>query len=166
MSVKHAILTLLCSKPRHGYEIKTGFDELVQKTWPLNPGQVYTTLDRLERDGLIESPGQDEKDRKLYSITDKGHKEVYEWLDHPVERSLLKDEFYFKWLCARRMEKELESRLIDQQKVLIVKEILHLTKFKQQLKQMGQEDMELLIEGALLHLEADMKWLELIGGKK
>ncbi|GIP35093.1 PadR family transcriptional regulator [Paenibacillus sp. J2TS4] len=163
MSVKHAILALLYEKPRHGYEVKTGFDDLVQGKWPLNPGQVYTTLDRLVRDELLDSPGQDQKDRKIFSITDKGRGEFLRWLNLPVERFFLRDEFYFKWLCARKIHFQQEKSMLEKQREQLIKEILNLTQFKQHLKKEGQEeDMRLLIDGALLHLEADMKWLEIM----
>ncbi len=61
MSVKHSLLALLYEKPRHGYELKKGFEEMVQGMWPLNAGQVYTTLDRLERDRFVETPGHIKK---------------------------------------------------------------------------------------------------------
>lgn len=112
MSVKHSLLALLYEKSRHGYELKTGFEELVQGMWPLNAGQVYTTLDRLERDLLITSPGHDKKDRKLYTITQAGKEELWSWLEKPVERSLLKDEFYFKFLCASHVSYENKINMI------------------------------------------------------
>ena len=54
MSVKHGLLALLCEGPRYGYELKSSFEARTGSTWPLNVGQVYTTLARLERDGLVE----------------------------------------------------------------------------------------------------------------
>lgn len=165
MSVKYAILALLYEKPRHGYEVKIGFDNLVHKKWSLNPGQVYTTLDRLVRDGLVESPGQDENDRKIYSITLLGIEETHKWLKQPVELSILKDEFHFKWLCARKINFQEEKDMIQKQKELIIKEILQLTHLKKQLKSDNQNSMELLVDGALLHLDADLKWTELMLNK-
>lgn len=162
MSVKHSILALLYEKPRHGYEIKTGFDELVQSMWPLNAGQVYTTLDRLERDDLVVSPGHDKKDRKLYTITDFGKEELWEWLRKPVGRSLLKDEFYFKYLCAGYVDYKDKKNMIQAQKQTMVKDVLHLTQLKKQMNQSGNRTMKMLMEGALLHLEADIKWLDMI----
>ncbi|GGB52379.1 PadR family transcriptional regulator [Virgibacillus dakarensis] len=162
MSVKHSLLALLYEKPSHGYELKTGFDELVQSMWPLNAGQVYTTLDRLERDNLVESPGHDKKDRKLYTITEQGKKELWNWLKNPVERSLLKDEFYFKYLCASHVDYQEKQNMIQVQKQTIIKDVLHLTQFKKQMNQAGNQTMKLLVEGALLHLEADIKWLDMI----
>ncbi|MEN2467011.1 PadR family transcriptional regulator [Ornithinibacillus sp. JPR2-1] len=162
MSVKHSLLALLYEKPRHGYELKTGFEEMVQGMWPLNAGQVYTTLDRLERDSLVETPGHDKKDRKLYTITTAGKEELWRWLEEPVGRSLFKDEFYFKFLCANQVTYENRQSMIRNQKETMIKDILHLTHLKKQMLSSGNETMKLLIEGALLHLEADIKWLDMI----
>lgn len=159
MSVKHSLLALLYERPRHGYELKTGFDELVEDLWSLNTGQVYTTLDRLERDGLITSPGHDKKDRKLYSITEMGKEELWIWMRKPVERSLLKNEFYFKYLCAGHINYQEKQEMIQAQKMLVLKDVLHLTRL---MKQSENKTMKILIEGALLHLEADIKWLDMI----
>ncbi|WP_102029030.1 PadR family transcriptional regulator [Salirhabdus sp. Marseille-P4669] len=162
MSVKHSLLALLYEKPRHGYELKTGFEELVQGMWPLNAGQVYTTLDRLERDEFVTSPGHDKKDRKLYTITNAGQEELWSWLEKPVGRSLLKDEFYFKFLCASHVSYENKQTMIRNQKETMLKDVLHLTHLKKQMVIMDNKTMKMLIEGALLHLEADLKWLDMI----
>ncbi|WP_258276586.1 PadR family transcriptional regulator [Paenibacillus sp. SC116] len=162
MSVKHAILGLVYSKPRHGYEIKTQFDELVYQKWQLNTGQVYTTLDRLVRDEFVETLGEDAKDRKQYQITEAGRVELSNWLLQPVERSLLRDEFFFKILCARRIGFEAVQEMIKQQRSLVIKEILSLTQFKNSLDEQNDKDMIWLVEGGLLHLEADLRWLDII----
>lgn len=162
MSVKHSLLALLFEKPRQGYELKTGFDELVQGMWLLNVGQVYTTLDRLERDKLVESPGHDQKDRKLYTITSAGKEELWNWLQKPVSRSLLKNEFYFKYLCASHIDYEEKQQMIKKQKENLVKEFLNYTQLKKEMSLNGNETMKLLLEGALLHLKADIKWLDMI----
>ena len=162
MSVKHSLLALLYEKSRHGYELKTGFEEMVQGMWPLNAGQVYTTLDRLERDSFVETPGHDKKDRKLYTITTAGKEELWSWLEKPVGRSLFKDEFYFKFLCANQVSYENRQSMIRNQKETMIKDVLHLTHLKKQMVSSENETMKLLIEGALLHLEADIKWLDMI----
>jgi|SRR5690625_1092212 len=162
MSVKHSLLALLYEKPSHGYELKVGFDGLVENMWPLNTGQVYTTLDRLERDGLVISPGHDDKERKLYEITDKGKDELWQWMKKPVERSLLKNKFYFKYLCASYIDYDNKQTMIKEQQKSILSDVLHLTQLKREMKKSGNDTMIKLIDGALLHLEADQKWLELI----
>lgn len=162
MSVKHAILGLLYDKPRHGYEIKIGFEQMVHKQWPLNTGQIYTTLDRLVRDQLVEPLGEDQQDRKQYIITERGREELKEWLLQPIKRSLLKDELFFKLLCARKIHFAEVPHMISLQKKSLMQTMLQLTKLKNQLEPQQDQEMLLLIEGGILHVEADLKWLELI----
>lgn len=162
MSIKHAILGFLHQKPRHGYEIKTEFEQMVHKQWPLNTGQIYTTIDRLVRDLLVEPVDGDDQDRKPYKITAKGTEELLDWLLQPVERSLFKDEFYFKLLCAKQIGFEQMHLMIDGQKRLLLKSVLQMTRLKNGMDIANDAAMLLLLEGSLLHLEADLKWLELV----
>lgn len=162
MSVKHAILTLLYHKSRHGYEIKIGFEHMMHKQWPLNAGQIYTTLDRLVRDGLVEPGGEDDLERKQYVITATGIEELRRWLLDPVERSLLKDELFFKYLCACKIHFSEVSGLLGRQRSAIMQTILQLTRLKSNLDPVQDREMALLIEGGLLHLEADLKWMDLL----
>lgn len=84
MSIKFAILALLAEKPRHGYEIKNEFDRRTNHTWPLNIGQVYTTLDRLERDGLCYRGEETPDGRVIATISPKGREEVRRWFTTPI----------------------------------------------------------------------------------
>lgn len=161
MSVKHAILGLLYMKPRHGYEIKTEFEQMVRKLWPLNTGQIYTTLERLVRDKFVEPLDGEDRDRKQYAITEQGKGELLDWLRQPVERSLFKDEFYFKLLCAKRIDFPDLRAIINGQKAIAMQTILEMTRIKASLVGAGEAAMLLLLEGSLLHLEADLQWLEL-----
>ncbi|WP_227013711.1 PadR family transcriptional regulator [Paenibacillus psychroresistens] len=161
-----AILVLLNQGPHYGYEIKKEFDEMVQAQWPLNTGQIYSTIDRLVRDELVDSLGKDDADRKQYAITSKGEDELRSWLLKPVERSMFQDEFYFKVLCARKMNFVDEQEMITRQRGLIMQNIMALTKLRRQLYEQKNRNMLLMIEGSLLHLEADLKWLEIIDSEK
>src|SRR6478609_10314220 len=77
MSVRHALLALLSDGPKYGLQLRQEFEERTGEVWPLNVGQVYTTLQRLERDGLIESEGDDDAGpQKAYRITDDGDTEL------------------------------------------------------------------------------------------
>ena len=87
MSVKLSLLALLVEQPRHGYELKSEFDRRTGNSWPLNIGQVYTTLDRLERDGLVTRGDEDPDGRVVYSITEQGRGEVRDWFANPVVMS-------------------------------------------------------------------------------
>jgi DNA-binding PadR family transcriptional regulator len=88
VSVKQALLALLEEQPMYGYQLRHEFERRTGSTWPLNVGQVYTTLARLERDGLVESAGPaDESGQVVYRLTGAGREEVAAWFTTPVERS-------------------------------------------------------------------------------
>jgi DNA-binding PadR family transcriptional regulator len=96
VAVREALLALLVDEARHGYELKTEFESATGRLWTLNVGQVYTTLDRLERDGLVRSLGDDEK-KRAYEITGEGRAELSRWYDEssgdeppPRDEALLK----------------------------------------------------------------------------
>ncbi|MGA7204459.1 MAG: PadR family transcriptional regulator [Specibacter sp.] len=84
MSIRHSLLALLQDEPRYGYQLRGEFEERTGATWPLNIGQVYTTLDRLERDALVEKNGDDGDGHVIYSITAAGRAEVMGWFAAPV----------------------------------------------------------------------------------
>src|SRR5260370_33754063 len=86
--LKYALLGLLAKEPRHGYDLKQTFERLLGGTWALNIGQVYTTLGRLERDGLVRAevvPQSQAPDRKVFAVTAAGHEALRSGLDGPVE---------------------------------------------------------------------------------
>ena len=85
MSVPYALLALLSEGPKHGLRLQNEFESRTGEVWPLNVGQVYTTLQRLERDGLVASEGDGERSRKRYAITSAGSEELADWLRTPPE---------------------------------------------------------------------------------
>ena len=85
MSVKQGLLALLATEPMYGARLRTEFEARTGGTWPLNVGQVYTTLARLERDGLVEAVGEDDEGRITYRLTRAGRAEVARWWLSPVE---------------------------------------------------------------------------------
>ena len=86
MSVKHALLALLSEGPRYGYELKAAFEARTGDAWPLNVGQVYTTLARLERDGHVERDSEDAEGHVHYRLTDAGRREAQAWWEGEVAR--------------------------------------------------------------------------------
>lgn len=113
MSVKYGILTILSQSPKHRYDLKVTLENMMYKQWTLNPGQVYSTIDRLVRDKLVEEVSNAENDLKLYQITKNGREEVERWLQNPIEVLLLHDEFFFKILCAKRLNFDLLNESIS-----------------------------------------------------
>lgn len=173
MSVKYAMLGILAEKDLHGYELKTSFDEKVGDFWSLNYGQIYTTLDRLEKEDLVThdrlSQGK-RPDRKIYSITRKGRKELEEWLSTPVSRvRALRDEFFIKLVFMDKNNPEPVLELIEKQKALYLKQMNHLTHQKVVLKKKARYPdsltTELLMDAGLFHAEADIRWLTLCESK-
>src|SRR3712207_4287599 len=104
MSIRLSILALLEEAPRYGYQLRAEFEARTGGTWPLNVGQVYSTLARLERDGLVapvESRDADAGDHVNYAITGAGRREVAGWFATPVERSTpARDELAIKLALA------------------------------------------------------------------
>lgn len=173
MSVKYAMLAILSERDQYGYELKTSFDEKVGEFWSLNYGQIYSTLDRLEREDLVthDRMSQDKRpDRKIYSITGKGRKELDDWLCAPVGKvRALRDDFFIKLVFMDRNDPGPVLELIERQKALYLKQMSRLTQQKIKLRsRAGREDAfttELLIDAGLLHAEADIKWLDACAAK-
>lgn len=159
MSVKYGILTLLYLRENHGYELKVELESLLSIKGKINPGQIYTTLDRLIRDQLVSSAGIDDQERKLYKLELEGENELKKWLLEPVPYSSTRDDFHFKWSCARKIRFNQENSMLEQQKAMIMKDVIELTKLKTELLIQGDENKYLLISGTLLHLEADLNWI-------
>src|SRR5450755_1282144 len=105
MSVRHALLALLSDGPKYGLQLRQEFEDRTGDVWPLNVGQVYTTLQRLERDGLVESEDDgDEGPQRDFRITPAGAEELATWLRTPPDMtSPPRDELVIKVLVALRL---------------------------------------------------------------
>jgi DNA-binding PadR family transcriptional regulator len=173
MSVKYAMLGILAEGDLHGYELKSSFDEKVGEFWSLNYGQIYTTLDRLEKEQLVthDRQSQDRRpDRKIYSITSKGRKELDAWLSSPVKKvRALRDEFFIKLVFMSKNDPEPVLELIEKQKALYLKQMNLLTQQKLALKKKPESAdsllTELLMDAGLFHADADIRWLTLCASK-
>ena len=105
MSIRHSLLALLSEGPKYGFQLRQEFEQSTGEVWPLNVGQVYTTLQRLERDGLAESDDVEAEERqKNYRITAIGDEELARWLRTPPDLSEPpRDELVIKVLVASRL---------------------------------------------------------------
>jgi len=158
--LKYALLGLLAEKSRHGYDLKQAFERLMKGTWRLNIGQVYSTLARLERDGLVraEIVLQDLlPNRKVYTLTDAGREVLEAWLHEPVEPAgRMRVDFFLKLLVARRAGLVDPCPLLWRQREVFLQALGELTP----LLTADDEELRLLAEGLQLHLEADLGWLD------
>ncbi|SFF47774.1 transcriptional regulator, PadR family [Actinacidiphila alni] len=158
------LLALLVAGPAHGYELKQALERLLGSAYPHpNVGQIYVTLGRLEQAGLIEGrlvSQSDRPDKRIYSITAAGREAVDAWYETPSDAPRVRDDFFMKLALAHRTGRPDEVGLINKQR-------RHYLNLMRALSRMdGEEDAEggpiarLLIEGATLHLQADLDWLE------
>ena len=162
MSLKFGILGLLAQQPLHGYEVKNQFESLMGGTWEVNIGQVYTTLQRLERDQLIEAEeARGDRGKLAYHLTRAGRAALDGWLTSPDEEpQLLRDEIYLKLLLAARLATGDLNDLLARQRRAYLQKLHDLSDLERQARVEGRDDLVLLVTGAILHTEADLKWVD------
>jgi DNA-binding PadR family transcriptional regulator len=160
MSVRHALLALLSEAPKYGLQLRQEFESGTGEVWPLNVGQVYTTLQRLERDGLVASDdGEDQGPQKGYRITPAGSKELAAWLRTPPDTSPPRDELVIKVLVALRVPDVDVHELIQVHRRHLVELMQRYTTLKAE----GSEHdvaLALVVDAELFRLEAVVRWLD------
>jgi DNA-binding PadR family transcriptional regulator len=160
MSVPHALLGLLNEGAKYGLRLQAEFEARTGEVWPLNVGQVYTTLQRLERDGLVESDGEGERSRKRYRITRAGRSELETWLRTPPDlMPPPRDELVIKVLVA------LQVPGIDIHEILQVhrRHVVEVMQRYTQIKAHASESdvpLALVADAELFRLEAIVRWLD------
>ena len=162
MSVPHALLALLSEKPKYGLRLQNEFEARTGEVWPLNVGQVYTTLQRLERDGLVKADGEDERaqKQKRYRITAAGDRELAEWLRTPPELvPPPRDELVIKVLVALQVPGINVHELLQVHRRHVLEVMQGYTK----IKAAATEDdvpLALVADAELFRLEAIVRWLD------
>ena len=164
MSIGHTLLGLLESGPRHGYDLKRAFDERFGHDRPLHYGQVYSTMSRLLKHGLVEveaiEPGEG-PERKRYAITEAGVTDVARWLATPEKpEPYLQSTLYTKVVLALLTRRD-AADILDVQRA----EHLRLMRDLTERKRTGDLADQLICDHALFHLEADLRWLELTAAR-
>ncbi|WP_406371662.1 PadR family transcriptional regulator [Streptomyces sp. NBC_01550] len=166
MSIRHGLLALLERGPRYGSQLRTEFESRTGSTWPLNVGQVYTTLSRLERDGLVVQDGEDDQGHALYSITDGGRTELRNWFETPVDRSNPpRDELAIKLAMAVGAPGVDIRAVIQSQRHHTVRAMQDYTRLKAQALAdvPGNRDEVawlLVLEQLIFQAEAEARWLD------
>ena len=181
MSVKQGLMALLAQGPMYGAQLRAEFEQRTGGTWPLNVGQVYTTLARLERDGLVEATGEaDLEGRISYRLTQAGASEVTTWWSTPVDRdSTPRDELTIKLALAVTVPGVDVQAVAQTQRTSTLRHLHDLTRLKQQVKA-KQRDAEragdggrpedggvnhdlawlLVLENLIFTAEAEVRWLD------
>jgi len=145
MSVRHALLALLSEGPKYGLQLRQEFVARTGEVWPLNVGQVYTTLQRLERDGLVESDGEEDGPQKGFRITAEGEAELAEWLRTPPD------------LSSPPRDEQSHRRYLVQ----LMQEWTRLKEYSAQ-RDLG---FGLAVDAELFRLEAVVRWLDAAEGR-
>jgi DNA-binding PadR family transcriptional regulator len=164
MSLKYGILGLLAERPLHGYEVKNRFESMLGGSWEVNFGQIYTTLQRLERDELVAATGErGERGKLAYRLTKGGRKALDEWLTQPEsEPQQLREEIYVKLLLTTRLANGHLDELLAAQRRVYMQRLKDLSALEERARTDGRDDLVLLFMGGILHTEADLKWTDAI----
>lgn len=174
MSVKHALLSLLEQEPMYGYQLRQEFETRTGGTWPLNVGQVYTTLTRLERDGLVEPAAHDEASEQpgdtqtqtqvRYRLTEAGRDEVATWFTTPVTRTQpARDELAIKLALAVTVPGVDVGTLIQRQRGASMQALQDYTRLKRQAggdQERADLAWGLVLDSLVFAAEAEIRWLD------
>ncbi|AWK09125.1 PadR family transcriptional regulator [Streptomyces spongiicola] len=157
------LLALLSRGPAHGYELKQDLEQLLGAAYPQpNVGQIYVTLGRLEKSGLIEGEEVAQSSRpnkRIYRLTDAGTEALRAWFEETADEPRVRDEFFMKLALAPRTGLADQIALINKQRREYLNTMRNLSKLSAT-EDRDNRIAQLLIEGAMLHLQADLDWLE------
>lgn len=160
MSIKNSLLVLLERAPMYGAQLRQEFELRTGGTWPLNVGQVYTTLNRLARDGLVETVGGSEDEGRIaYELTDAGRDEVSRWWASPVDRAPTpRDELAIKLALAVGLPDVDVPQVVQAQRTATMKHLRDLTRLKSE----SDDDLAwgLVVESLVFQAEAEVRWLD------
>jgi DNA-binding PadR family transcriptional regulator len=166
MSVRHALLALLSEGPKYGLQLRQEFEARTGEVWPLNVGQVYTTLQRLERDGLVESDDTSEDGpQKGFRITPEGEEELAAWLRTPPDLSSPpRDELVIKILIAARLRDVDVHEVVQAHRRYLVQLMQEWTRLKEYA---ADRDLEfaLVVDAELFRLDSVVRWLDAADGR-
>ncbi|MCZ9882739.1 PadR family transcriptional regulator [Arthrobacter sp. B2a2-09] len=165
MSIRYSILALLQEQPRYGYQLRAAFEERTGAVWPLNIGQVYTTLNRLERDALVRKEGDDGRGHVLFSITDAGTDEIRRWFTTAVDRGAPpRNELAIKLALAVTTAGTDVPALIQAQREISLRELQGYTQDRKDLaanQRVTDTARLLVLDSLIFHAEAEARWLDL-----
>jgi DNA-binding PadR family transcriptional regulator len=164
MSVRHALLALLSEGPKYGLQLREEFEANTGQVWPLNVGQVYTTLQRLERDGFVVALGDGEElepgPQKAYRITDAGSTELAQWLRVPPDLSTPpRDDLVMKVLIAVRVPGTDMSEVIQAHRRYLIQLMQEWTRLKED--DNGRDlAFSLVVDSELFRIDSVVRWLD------
>jgi DNA-binding PadR family transcriptional regulator len=161
--VRQPLLALLAKEPAHGYELKLALEQIFGEAYPSpNIGQIYVTLKRLEQDGLVRSEDVEQTTRpnkRVYELTPVGRDALRAWVGEPSDGPRVRDEFFIKLILAPMAGLADRMELMNSQRRHYMGIMRSLAELQAETDP-ADAPARLLIEGAILHLQADLDWLE------
>jgi DNA-binding PadR family transcriptional regulator len=166
VSVRHALLALLSEGPKYGLQLRQEFEARTGDVWPLNVGQVYTTLQRLERDGLAESDDTvEEGPQKGFHITEEGQAELAEWLRTPPDfSSPPRDELVIKVLVAVGLPGVDVREVVQVHRRYLVELMQQWTRLKEDESRLDL-NFALVVDAEIFRLDSLIRWLDTVDGR-
>jgi DNA-binding PadR family transcriptional regulator len=161
MSVRYGLLALLGRGPRYGYQLRVAFEESTGGTWPLNIGQVYTTLARLERDEFVRPLPENEAGQRPYEITDAGRADLAKWFATPVSRTdRPRDELAIKLALALTTPGVDVRAVVQTQRTATVRALQEYTRLKTPGDAPADLSWRLVLDAMIFQAEAEVRWLD------
>lgn len=161
MSIRFGLMALLEQEPMYGYQLRRQFERATGATWPLNIGQVYTTLARLERDGLVVQFGPpDDEGRQLYKLTAAGRTSLEAWFDTPIENNdRPRDELAIKIAMAVTSPGQDVAAVLQKQRTATMRTLQDLTRLRAQANVDRDMAWLLVLDSMIFRAEAELRWL-------
>ncbi len=166
MSVRHAVLGLLAQRPRHGYELRAAFEAVAggEENWDVKPAQIYTTLTRMEKSGLVAEHSVEQDagpEKRLYAITAAGHETLRDWFAEGTVPEHQRDEFFLKLMLALVSRTADPYQLIHIQRAYLFRQLHAITAQRTRVDPGKELAKIFLLDKAAMHLEADLRWLDM-----
>jgi DNA-binding PadR family transcriptional regulator len=159
MSIRHALLALLSEGPKYGLQLRQDFEARTGEVWPLNVGQVYTTLQRLERDGLVESHEEEDAPHRGFQITDAGGVELDAWLHAPAGAEPPRDELVIKVMVALAVPGVDVPALIQAHRRNLVELMQRYTRLKEDVAE-HEVPVALVMDAEIYRIDGLIRWLD------
>jgi DNA-binding PadR family transcriptional regulator len=163
MSIRQSLLVLLAEQDRYGYQLRQEFEQRTGGTWPINIGQIYTTINRLQRDGLVAEAGRQDDGSVVYTLTEAGRKEAEQWWSTPVDRTTpSREELAIKLALAVSSPGVDVPAVVQRQRTESLRALQAYTRAKRQVT--GDDDAStarlLVLDSLIFAAEAEVRWLD------
>ena len=161
MSVRHGLLALLERGPRYGYQLRAEFEQATGGTWPLNIGQVYTTLARLERDELVRALPESDGGQRPYELTGAGHAELAAWFVTPISHGdRPRNELTIKLALAITTPGVDVRAVVQAQRSASMRTMQEYTRLRHGADDPADLAWRLVLDAMIFQAEGEVRWLD------